>query len=176
MKERLPDRTDPYRLAQRGAVLSGEMPLAGMSRLAGSLVECEGVVEVDLRFGKDERGVAMVAVSLRTELSLICQNCLEALRYPVAVETVLGLVGSEAEAERLPEAYEPLLVGDEPFYIKDLVEDELILALPIIPRHPESSCLDKGGDRKPDETPGDRDGKENPFTVLKRLKKDPDEE
>ncbi|WP_303905842.1 YceD family protein [Thiohalomonas denitrificans] len=174
MNERLPDRTEPFRLAQRGAVFTGKLPLAGMDRLASSLVNSEGSVDVTLRFGTDERHQAVVEVKLQTELTLTCQNCLESYLQPVAIETTLGIIRTESEAERIPRAYEPLVVGDEPLSIKRLVEDELILALPIIPRHFED-CLSWAATEEvpePDSEAADRNERENPFEVLRRLKKE----
>ncbi len=173
MNERLPDRSDPFRLAQRGAVLTGELPLAGMNRLAGSLVDSEGSVDVTLRFGTDERHLPVLTVELRTEVSLMCQNCLEPYRQPIEIEATLGIIRTEPEAERIPRAYDPLVVGDEPLYIKELVEDELILALPIISRHSED-CLPAVSEEapEPDSEAGERSGRENPFEALRHLKKE----
>ncbi|SCZ58927.1 YceD family protein [Thiohalomonas denitrificans] len=174
MNERLPDRTEPFRLAQRGAVFTGKLPLADMDRLAGSLVNSEGSVEVTLRFGTDERHLAIVNVKLQTELTLTCQNCLEPCSQSIEVETTLGIVRTESEAARIPRAYEPLVVGDEPLSVKELVEDELILALPIVPRHFED-CLPRAATEEVPESgseAADRKERDNPFEVLRRLKKE----
>ena len=79
----------------------------------------------------------------------------------------LGLVGSEAEGEALGEALEPLIVGEEPMALADIVEDELILALPQVPMHPVDACP---GARLPSRQSGAMQARQSPFAVLAQMK------
>ncbi|MGE0081626.1 MAG: YceD family protein [Thiohalomonadaceae bacterium] len=170
----MPDRIDPVRLAEGRRVLQGELPVAAMPRLAAMLTDDRGSVGVDIACGVDEEGIRYLRGTLDAEVSILCQRCLEDFRLPLHIRFALGVVAHESLAERLPDHYEPLVVGEEPIFLRDIVEDELILSLPIVPKHPEGQCpAGKGGDENPEETRRD-----NPFAALKVLKtkKAPDEE
>lgn len=166
--ERLPLHIDPLRLARAGAQLRGRMPMADMERFASLLAQAPGEAEVELDFGIDVERRAFMRLQLRAEVMLVCQRCLGSVRHPIAVERLLGVVTSEAQAEKLPDIYEPLYVTEEPLFLREVIEDELILSLPIVPRHAEGECA-------PAVTGAGTDNKagavrENPFAVLAGLK------
>jgi uncharacterized protein len=146
----LPNRIDPWCLAAESGRLEGSLALATLPRLVAALHRADGVVDVMLAAGADRRGVRFVKGIVRTELELICQRCLGVLRLPLAATVSLGLARSEAEADRLPEEYEPLLVPEGAISVADLVEDELLLALPRIPRHEDPRDCEANGYRMPD--------------------------
>ena len=131
----LPDNLDPWRLTAEGGRLEGALALAALPRLAAALNRTDGVVAVALVAGVDPGGVRFIAGTLQTQVELVCQRCLGLLSWPLDVGVSLGLVHSEAEAERLPDKYEPLLAPEGVLCVADLVEDELLLALPQIPHH-----------------------------------------
>jgi len=171
---RLPDKIDPVRLAEARRTLQGELPVAAMTRLVDLLTDDRGTVHVDVQCGVDPEGIRYLRGSLSGEVGMQCQRCLENFRQPLKSEFALGVVAHESVAERLPEHYEPLVAGEEPVFLRDIVEDELILSLPIVPKHPEGQCpAGKGGDDDLAEAP-----RQNPFAALKSLKtkKVPDEE
>ena len=58
---------------------------------------------------------------------------------PIA-EVRLGIISDQSLAETLPDMYEPLVTGPEPVFLRDVIEDELILALPLVPKHPNEQC------------------------------------
>jgi len=80
----------------------------------------------------------------------------------------LALVESEMAAGSLPEEYDPLLCTADALSLFDLVEDELMLALPIVAAHARGECQSGPVGECPDQAPADRP---NPFAVLSRLKK-----
>jgi len=159
------------RLAGTGASLQGTVALSTLSRLAPSLHAAgPETVEVRMHFGVDGEGVRYLRGTLRTVLELTCQRCLGAVRHPVNIELSLGLVGSPEEAERLAERYEPLVATGESMALATIVEDELILALPIVAMHADPACAPDLGTTT-SETTEDRTGNPaNPFAVLSRLK------
>lgn len=165
--ERLPLHIDPLRLARSGTQLRGRMALAPMERFAPLLAAADGEVGVALDFGFDAERRVFVRLHLSTEVSLVCQRCLGPVRHRIEVERLLGVVSSEAQAEHLPGTYEPLFVTEEPLFLREVIEDELILSLPIVPRHDEGECTPAqpaAGKEAQGET------RENPFAVLNRLK------
>ncbi len=170
LNERLPVHIEPRRLAESRRILEGTYAVAEMPRLLASLSEEQGEIAVELQFGIDEEGIRYMRGRLRAELGLQCQRCLETMRYPLETELSLAIVSGEAEAEMLPEHYDPLFVDAEPLYLKDLIEDELLLALPIVPRHPEGECGIESGNSGDDEEVGEPEQKDNPFSVLASMK------
>lgn len=123
---------NPWQLAAEKGRLVGEIALAALPRLA-VLNHADGKAAVALAAGVDENGVHYIKAEIQADIDLDCQRCLGSLRLPVTVTVALGLIRSEAEAERLLERYEPLLVADGDVAVADLVEDELLLALPKSP-------------------------------------------
>ena len=141
MSNQLPKTVDPFRLAGTGAWLDGGLPLAGMMRLAPRLASSEGMVGVQLKFGVDANNTKFVTGSLSASLQLVCQRCMELMSYPVEIKLTLGMIAGNAEKVRLlSEHYEPLLIESDSMDLTEMVEDELLLALPIVPLHPQDSC------------------------------------
>lgn len=139
MRDRLPDNVDPWPLAESGAELEGRMPLAHLRRL-GSLVHAlTGEAAMTLQFGKDAQGRHRLGGTVSAPVGLCCQRCLEPYTEVLTAELRLALVRSESEAMALPTDDEPLVVQDS-LLLADLVEDELILSLPLVPRHPLGQC------------------------------------
>jgi len=162
----LPERVDASRMVQARRSFQGTLPLASLGRLRASLAATDGVAVYDLEFGRDELGIAYLAVHVETELPLTCQRTLEVYRQPVRLDQRLGLVEDEREEAALPAGYEPLLIADGQVNLADVIEDELILALPVVPLKPGAPLewQDAPEAEAADEEP-------NPFAALARLKK-----
>ena len=131
----LPNKMNPWQLVADNGRLTGDLALAELPRLTALLNQTSGAVSVTLTAGIDGQGQRFIAGRLHATVELTCQRCLGPLQLPLEVAVHLGLVHSEAEANRLPDDYEPLLAPDGLMAVADLVEDELLLALPQIPRH-----------------------------------------
>jgi uncharacterized protein len=181
MLGRLPEFIDPLRLAQQQRVLKGKISLSCMKRLVPFLARTEGTVEVDLNFGIDELGVHYIHGGFDTVLDLICQRCLEPMTIRLGGPVSLGVVRSEAEGERLPGHYEPLIVGSDAVLLPAIIEDEVMLALPIVPMHASAQCpgweseageSEAGAGEPPEGEDGQKSEKVSPFAVLNALKKD----
>lgn len=163
MSPPLPDRVDPWRLAERGKVLEGGVALADLPRLA-PLLGAGGEAAYRLVFGRDD-GRAVVSGQVRAEFVLRCQRCLEPMRLAVDRRFELAFVSGLEEAAALPERYEPAVVEDGWVRPLDLVEDELLLAVPAVPLHERGAC------RAPDAEPARAARDDNPFSVLASLRK-----
>lgn len=171
MSTRLPEFVDPWRAADLGKQFSGRAALAKLPRLMEAVLAPEGEVELDLTFDRDAQKRACIQGIVRATLTLECQRCLGPMSFPVEAELHLALVESAAEAERLPEVYDPLLIEEPRIRLLDIVEDELLLSIPLIPKHEAGACSAKyvaspPQQGEPEETPN----KENPFAVLAELK------
>lgn len=175
MSGRLPQTVQAGRLADAGETLQGTMHVHSMSRLADFLHDTEGEVDVELVFDVDVRRLRHVQGHLKTTINLVCQRCLQPLAWPLEVDFKLGLVTSEAAAERLPETWDPLIVDESGLVLQRLVEDELLLALPIVPMHAVGECdLDRDviTEPAPATAPSTQADTRRPFEHLADLLKD----
>jgi uncharacterized protein len=164
MLERLPDQFEPMGLAEAGRDFRGVVSIEALPRLADYLAESTGQLAVELSFKVDERLVRALTGKLEGQLDLICQRCLDKMAFPLNLQFQLGIVNSEAEADELPDDYEILLVDGDPIALSQIIEDEIILALPIISKHDDAAlCNGSKLTHKPESQ------KESPFAVLKQL-------
>lgn len=165
MSSRLPERIDPARLVQQGQVLKGRFELAQMARVSALLADQNGSVEFELVFGRDAENRPVVQSHVAAHLRLTCQRCLEPVTHAVDSRTTLGLVTGLDQARDLPEEYESLLLEESMVSVRDMVEEDLLLAIPAFPRH-ASACSERV------ETGGEDEGSRsaNPFSVLGALK------
>lgn len=166
MSAALPDRVDVARQVQARRVYEGTLPLAAMPRLRGALAATEGEVRYRAEFGKDELGVSYLGLRVDAGLPLLCQRSLEVFSLPVSIDERLGLIADESDEAALPPGYEPLLVEDGVVNLAAVIEDELILAVPVVPTKPGAPLeWQDAADEEPVEKPA------NPFSVLAGLKK-----
>lgn len=174
MSSRLPEYFEPFRFVEQGRTLSGTVAQKGMNRLGEMVVTPGGEVEVELHFGFDERNRAQVTGRLAADVQLICQRCMQPMDWHVETQVQLLIAHTDAEAEFIGPGEEALIADTERQSLPDLVEDELLLALPLVARHGEGVCSAvKPEQDKPDEVEIKADtgqGRRNPFEVLGQLK------
>ena len=175
MKDRLPEHIEPLRLARSQRLMQGRLPLSRMPRLAESLEDTTGEINVELEFDVDSSGIPWIKGHLSCTLSLCCQRCMQEMLLPVDTTFKLAMIESEAEIERLGEEYEPLILDDSLVSVAELVEDELLLTLPIVPKHETQECHAVSIDNDPVEDIAETDNKseqkKNPFAALADLKR-----
>lgn len=131
----------------RPLVFDGVIPLARLSRLRAARFDqsdSDGAVTVHLETGRADDGGGQVEGRLRGSLTLRCERCLQALNWPFDLAVTLRLVRSEDEERRLLDHCEPLLLEDDWLPLHALVEDEILLALPMAPAHPAGDCPQPG--------------------------------
>lgn len=160
----LPEYIDPIILARSNTQLVGELPIAKMLRLEGLINSLKGKATVSLEFGIDAGGYYYIQGHIAAEVELICQRCLQPFMYNIDANIRLSPVKSDSECGKLPERYEPLLLEESSIALNTLVEEELVLNIPLIPKH-NYDCVD----RSHYETK-DNEQITNPFDVLKNLK------
>jgi uncharacterized protein len=123
----------------------GALPLAQMPRLVAQLADKSGSVDVSLEAGKDGAGLAWLTGTITGVLPLTCQRGLHPFTWPCHVDTRLRLVASESEEERAMQEAEAVLVPNDELALREVVEDELLLALPMMPRCDDPDCLKRLG-------------------------------
>lgn len=169
----LPRQADPRKFAQQGITLSGEVPVAALPRILDAINgdDAQKPVQVTLAFGISEEGKRVMTSHVAAELSLECQRCLEPVTVPVEAQTTLAIVWNEEQAKALPKHLEPWQVGEGQADLYAVVEEELLLALPVVAYH-EHACIDdallSSGEPLVEEAP-----KKNPFHILEQLKGSP---
>ncbi|MCK7593563.1 YceD family protein [Pseudomarimonas salicorniae] len=162
----LPDSLDAWRAVSARRIFEGSVALSRFGRLQDSLADSVGECRFRLEFDRDNFGLATVEVEADAELPLVCQRSLQRFLMPVSIRQRLGLVRSEAEESALPPEVEPVLIGaDGELSPLALIEDELILALPVVPLGPQAES-----DPEP-QAPDDDEPRVNPFAALAALKK-----
>jgi len=164
MLDRLPEQIEPMGLADVGRSFRGVVPVDRLDRLAPVLASKQGELIVEIAFDLDERRIRTLKGTIRGEVSLVCQRCLGSLQFPLDFGFHLGIINSDDEIARLPEGYEPLLVSGDPMKTFDLIEDEILLAVPSIPVHEGVESCQADHVNQPVAE------KENPFAVLEKLK------
>lgn len=169
MEKTIPEYIDPFRTAEQGLHIDGVVKLADMPRLSSHLASAEDTAAVHLHFGVDQQKVTFVKGQVKATLVLQCQRCMEPYNCEIISDFALGVAKSLDEANALPAQYEPALTLEGQLALRELIEDELILNLPIIPRHEPEVCkvvlpLGDSGDKE--------NRAHNPFEVLASLKRD----
>ncbi|MEW6467195.1 MAG: YceD family protein [Pseudomonadota bacterium] len=125
---------DVRALIRQGITLKGEVQVAELLRLRDTVLQ-DAPVRFSFSFGKSDEGLAVVTGKVRGTVELTCQRCLEPVPIEVDADVALGVVDSEVEAKRLPPDLDPLVLGEDPVRLVDLIEDEVLLALPVVPMH-----------------------------------------
>ncbi len=173
MEKFIPEHIEPSRYAEQGLSLDHyKVKISDLERLKTMVVNpIDDKIDVTLTFGVDKQGeqnVTFVKGHVETTLKLQCQRCLEAYNYEIMSDFILGIVKTLDEVNELPEQYEPALAKEGILALRDLIEDEVILNLPIIPRHEPEDCkvklpyTDAGWEKNKSEA--------SPFHVLASLK------
>ena len=133
----------------------GSVPLVQLTRLSPQLADRSGALDVDLEAGKDETGHPSLRGTIRGELTLMCQRGLHPFAWRCDLAPVLALVESETEEKKVLASGEPYLVENDRLPLRDLVEDEVLLALPMMPRCDDPDCLGRLGGGDPGAKSGD---------------------
>lgn len=172
MKASIPEVLDAWRMVAARCGFEGSLSLASMTRLHDSLADTEGEARVAIEFDRDALQVPYVELRIDAELPLQCQRSLQRFLHPVSLVQRLGLIRAsgehdeEAEEAALPEGYEPLLLPEDGMLRPmELVEDELILAVPVVPVAPGTEAVQRDWHAGADEA-----AVRHPFAGLAALK------
>lgn len=170
MQNRLPLTIDPIKAAQKRLDYTGVYPSARFERLVSSIEALNNDVTCSLSFYFDAQRLCVIAIVAECELVLRCERCQNQFTKIIRVENKFSPVKNDVQAEALPEHYEPVLTNEfGEVDVLALVEDELILALPIVPVHDSTHCEVSEANWIFGEIP-EEDEKPNPFAILASLK------
>ena len=153
---------DSLEFARSGRQLHGEVKVAQLTRLADSLFDAGGNLRFALAGGCDAELRPRLNLKVEGEINLRCQRCLGRLPYPLAVESNLLVLTGSAGGETAEIDDLDGIPADSHTGTWALVEDEVLLAIPIAARHPAGLC--RMATIK-------QDGNASPFAVLAKLKR-----
>lgn len=166
----IPYQVDPRRFADRALTFTGVWPLSAFARLTELITSSDGEVQISLSFSRDEQNLPVVEMSVSTQVSMTCQRCLEQALLPIAGDYRYVVIRPGSDDSLLPQEYDIIELDDEPLDVRALVEEELLLCLPIVPKHPDGECGHPDGYVEA-ELSGEEIAKSNPFSVLAQLRK-----
>ena len=165
----VPRHIEPRKFAQHGLQVTGEIPVDSLQRLAAVALAVQAV-SVTLQFALAQTKHRVVTGHFDGRVVMQCQRCLEPVELHLVGEVSLAMVWSEDDAKQLPSEYEPWVVAQEQADLYEIIEEELLLALPLVPTH-DYDCMDRTALAPPEAAePGKFN---NPFQVLARLKGSP---
>lgn len=168
MSRDFPDWVNPWTAAAGRRVFSGTMSLARMPRLAVLLAVADGEAGFTASFAPDGEGRPAIELSVIAELPLVCQASMEPYSQPIERRSELVVIEDLAEQDTLAEGVEPVLAESGHIVLQDLIEDELLLALPQVPRRPglDTVAFSTGGEAG---ATGTEQDVVRPFAGLDRL-------
>lgn len=125
----------PRRLAARREQLNASLKSALLPRFLDCVVSAAEAVKVDLAFSLDGNGLCRVRGHLQTEVRQHCQRCLREVSLQVKADINLCIVKNDEAARLLPKDQDPFIMSGSQVSIEELVEDGLIMALPMVYKH-----------------------------------------
>ncbi|BDM64607.1 hypothetical protein NFHSH190041_20590 [Shewanella sp. NFH-SH190041] len=168
---KIPVSIDPIRAAQSRSSYQGVVPGKQLKRLNELCAGDCSDVTVSLECGVDLQGIVYLKGKAVTELTLTCQRCMTLLTTEVTVDFCFSPCRTPAEIDELPDAYDPIECNEiGEIRLHQLIEDELIIAVPLIPMHEDSKCSQGSKDIVVGEIEPAQEERPNPFAVLEKLK------
>lgn len=166
-----PERIDAVKLFSRNGAIKAVLPLARLPRLASCLADVEGDadgdVQVALQFVLDEEGRRQLSGTLDATVRLVCQRCLQKMEQDLHSDLRLLVIDNDEALQELPEHEDAVLMEDEQLDLPALIEDELLLSLPLVPLHEDAGCNAALNALREEVVPPERN---SPFAVLAALK------
>ncbi len=174
LTEPLPNSLDVRKAAARGVSISGTLKPLDLPRFKALLADETGGIRAGLAFSRDEENRPVVEVTFEADVSVICQRCLKPMDLNLGGDNTLAIIWTDDQAKHLPRHLDPLIVPEEGgCNVWELVEDELMLALPPFSYHDTEDCKEILSEYSgPGDEVAEGDSRPNPFDVLAQLKTD----
>jgi len=167
----VPVYVDARKIFKQADTVSGTVPVALLPRIQQVLVSDQADIRVELKFLQDDSKQCLITGQLTASLEIRCQRCLEPMRLELQDPLHLAWVRTQAEAERLDDELDPWISDDYKLELAPLLEEQLMLCMPIVSYHPRERCQRALPYRSGvvDETLVES-ADDNPFAVLESLK------
>lgn len=172
VNKRIPRRVAARKFAHQGVVLEGQIAGSELGRLGQAVQSAAAPIEAELHFAIDESGFRTLSGHVHTTINAICQRCMQPMPVELESQLSVAMVSSDDEARQLPKQLEPWLIDRDEVEadLYAVIEDELLLALPMVLYH-DHSCIDdelySSGEAAEDAAP---ENAPTPFQILEQLK------
>lgn len=134
-------RIDPIKVSRERLILKESLPFSRFSRFLSCLAESTGAINMELRFFEDQAQEVHADLELKGSVVLVCQVCNERMPYAIQEQLSFQLANTEKEAMALPLHVQPMTIDTAgQLDVDEMLEDALILALPMFPRHEKKDC------------------------------------
>jgi uncharacterized protein len=157
---------DAFEFCRTEGHRDGVSPVAQMPRLAADCADHSGEIAWTLDGGTNAHGHPQLRLTVRGTVQLVCQRCLAPFAFPIDSDSLLVLGKDDQEADQIEQLLDDesidVIVGSRACDLRDLIEDEALLALPQAPKHevcPDTSAL-----------AALKSEKASPFEALRQLK------
>ena len=172
-KVRIPVTVDPVKCANKKVTYEGLVPAKTLTRFQELLVESCPDPDVKVEFGIDEQGISYFAGDAKVHVQVRCERCNTPLAVDIFAQFAYAPVTKRQVADDFPESYEAIEANEfGEINLHGLIEDELILAMPLVPKHDAKSCqVDRDAMTWGEIDESEKDESDNPFAVLQELKR-----
>lgn len=169
----IPAYVDVRKVFDQEAEFSGPVGLDRLPRFSECLATTQCQVWANLQFCINDTGRRVILGDISANAEVTCQRCLEPVSIELGDEIKLAVLDSEEQLDSLEGQWEPWITEDPKIQLASLVEEQLMLCLPLVSYHPDPNCVEALGYKPPQSAAEAEDqevGAENPFAVLKVLK------
>ena len=160
----LPDQLKLFNFAKKEISLSGLYQISDFPRITEIASNKKDNVRVELSFYLKNNKTPCVEGIIELDIVLTCQRCLDNLSIALKVNFNLAFVRNDQQSEELDSHYEIYVIEEEELATFDLISDEILLSIPMVPTHDYDCIKDINGQEIVEEKT------ENPFAILKKLK------
>ena len=160
----LPRFLDPRKLCDGQQTITGVVELSTLTGFCSYLQSDQGQVSVQLHFSRDNAHRPIIKGSAEIKnVQISCQRCLDAVSIDIMGDMSVAIVLNEEQAEKLPTEYDPWLLEDKKLDMRELIDHEMILNIPIVAYHSDCEVAIEYGHKETVQE------KPNPFMGLQAL-------
>jgi len=169
----VPDYVDARKIFAQHALISGVMPISRFSRFCELLADSSGELQVSLQFFLDDKHRRIIDGKIAADVMVICQRCLDPATIHLEESFKLGIVEKEEHIAKLPGDIDPWMTTETKLVIAEFLEEQMILAMPIVSYHAEackSAMSEDAGKSTGRKQNIDTNRDDSPFAILQKLK------
>jgi len=164
MEQGIPEIIKIFKFASKGLIFSQQYQVKDFPRIGALATNQASKVDVELSFSLEEGRIPCIKGSIKLDLALVCQRCLNEVDVHLEPNFQLAFIKNEQQGEGLNSDFETILNIDEEFSTIDFITDEVLITVPMTPMH-EYGCASYQ-----DTLPVEELKRENPFAILEQLK------
>ena len=170
----LPVYVDARKVFVNETSVQGTIDVNRLERVAACTADQQGQIQANFSFSIDRAGRRRIRGQAQTRLMLTCQRCLEPVATDLKEDIDLVLVDDEEVARQLDKEFEPWICEDYRIILAELLDEQLLLGMPIVSIHENGTCDKQSGYQKYEQG-SSQQGREqthrnSPFAILADLK------